>query len=111
MLSEDFMNESYFISLQNKLYNKFYNMTNYFLLGNNLDTAIDNSLCNDSYISAFKTQVINLKDIKIDNYVEETIHPEYQRLSLRGKQLEDHNIISYKSIKKDYTTFLVDHYN
>ncbi|CAG8673216.1 11767_t:CDS:2 [Dentiscutata erythropus] len=123
-LGEDFEGEVVFTNLLYRIYN-------YIFRRNEPNTTSDN-LPNDnlphdySNAGVFKIKIMNLQDIKFDIYVEESdtveilklkVHqkdgtrPEHQRLIFRGKQLENHNTISFYKIKKDCTIHLVGRYN
>ncbi|CAG8677438.1 292_t:CDS:2 [Acaulospora morrowiae] len=80
---------------------------------------------NDHIGDTFKITVLNIEGKKVNIYVkesdtigalkdkikeEEGIEIEYQRLIFRGRQLEDHNAISYYNIKKDHVVHMVNRY-
>ncbi|CAG8625923.1 7516_t:CDS:2, partial [Gigaspora margarita] len=123
-LGEGFEDEFGFTHLWNTVYNYLFRRNEPNLTSNNLPN--DNLPDDDSNAGVFKIKVMNLQDIKIDIYVEgsdtiETLklkiyqndgtRPEHQRLIFRGKQLENHNTISFYKIEKDCTIHFVTRYN
>ncbi|CAG8568857.1 21609_t:CDS:2, partial [Cetraspora pellucida] len=109
------------------LVNTFYDtVRNYFSPSNKPNTTNDDLPHDYSDAGIFKIKVVNMHDIKLDLYVEgdetieilklkiqqkDGIRSEYQRLIFLGKQLENHNTISFYKIKPDCTIHLVSRYN
>ncbi|CAG8515114.1 12820_t:CDS:2 [Cetraspora pellucida] len=123
-LGNDFGDEFAFTNLMNTFRDKF---RNYFSPKNKPNTTNDNLPHDDDPNTGFfKIKVMNMHDVKLDLYVEgnetieilklkiqqqDGIRPEYQRLIFLGKQLENHNTISFYKIKPDSTIHLVSRYN
>ncbi|CAG8504675.1 14755_t:CDS:2, partial [Acaulospora morrowiae] len=105
-------------NLTNAIFNK---IRRKFSRNNSNKTKKSHLPSNDRIDDTFKITILNMEGKKVNIYVkksdtigalkdkikqEEGIDTEYQRLIFGGRQLEDHNAISYYNIKKDHVVHM-----